>query len=179
MESIADHPNTSQPNIFRRRWIAGLISVCPPKAKVTHSNRVGCAIFLLFPARCMRPTRNCNYVFMRASKLRKSSRLQWNPAANCQSHIGHAARRSTGFCFIHSASRGAPIRDDRTETSANAVCRQSIQLHADALGAVEQPSQVKAGQGIVGITPDKRGESRHRGRVAGLELCKRRCIIGH
>jgi hypothetical protein len=34
MESIAAHPNTSQPNNFRRRWTAGLISVCPPKADV-------------------------------------------------------------------------------------------------------------------------------------------------
>src|SRR5216684_4567486 len=43
MESIVAHPNTGRPFDFRRRWTAGLIGVCPPKAKVTRSNRVGCA----------------------------------------------------------------------------------------------------------------------------------------
>ena len=31
----------AQPFDFRRRWTAGLIDVCPPKAKITRSNRVG------------------------------------------------------------------------------------------------------------------------------------------
>ena len=38
-------PNTS---IFHRRWTAGSISVCPPKAKATRSNHVGSASFSLF-----------------------------------------------------------------------------------------------------------------------------------
>src|SRR5258708_39510364 len=45
MESIEAHPNTGQPYNFRRRWTAGLVGDCPPKAKVTRSNRVGRASF--------------------------------------------------------------------------------------------------------------------------------------
>src|SRR6266571_2478318 len=41
MESIEAHPNTGQPFNFHRRWTAGLVGDCPPKAKVTRSNRVG------------------------------------------------------------------------------------------------------------------------------------------
>ena len=48
----------------------------------------------------------------------------------------------------------------------------SFQLHADALGAVEQPSQVEAGQRIVGMQPDQRGKRRHRRGVAGFEFQK-------
>jgi hypothetical protein len=55
---------------------------------------------------------------------------------------------------------------------------QLFQLHADAFGTVEQPSQVKAGQGIVGMKPDNCGESRHGVSVTGLELCKRSSIVG-
>jgi hypothetical protein len=37
-----------------------------------------------------------------------------------------------------------------------------------ALGTVEHPFKVKAGQGIAGVKPDQRGESGHRAGVAGL-----------
>ncbi len=56
--------------------------------------------------------------------------------------------------------------------------RQLFQQHADAFGTVEQPPQVKAGEGIVGMKPDNCGESRHGGSVASLELCKRGSIVG-
>jgi hypothetical protein len=46
-------------------------------------------------------------------------------------------------------------------------------LYVNALGAVEQAPQVKAGQGIVGVHPDQRGEGRHGGGIAGLHLGKR------
>ena len=46
-------------------------------------------------------------------------------------------------------------------------------MHANALGAVEQPAEVKAGQRVVGMQPDQRGESRHRRGVAGLEFGER------
>jgi len=42
IQVLAQHFN------FRRRRTAGLVGVCPPKAKVTRSNRVGCASFFLF-----------------------------------------------------------------------------------------------------------------------------------
>jgi len=45
MKSIVAHPSTGPPFNFRRRRTAGLVGVCPPKAKVTRSNRVGCARF--------------------------------------------------------------------------------------------------------------------------------------
>src|SRR6516165_9053211 len=42
----------------------------------------------------------------------------------------HAARRSAGCCFIHSASCGAPIRHDCIETSAKSdvvtVCSEQL-----------------------------------------------------
>jgi hypothetical protein len=97
----------------------------------------------------------------------------------CRSHIAMPRGAAPDAASSIRQAAGAPIRHGCTVTSANAARRQSIQLHADAFGAVEQSSQVKAGQGIVGMKPDKCGESRHRGRVTGLELCKRRCIIGY
>jgi hypothetical protein len=45
-----------------------------------------------------------------------------------------------------------------------------FQLHADAFGAIEQPSQVKASQRIVGMQPDQCCEGRHRRCVSGLQL---------
>jgi hypothetical protein len=55
----------------------------------------------------------------------------------------HAARRSAGCCFIHSASCGAPIKQDCIETSAKsevgdglfvAVCRRGKTAeHGDGL----------------------------------------------
>jgi hypothetical protein len=57
MESIVAHPNTGQPFNFRRRWTAGFVGVCSPKAKVTRSNPVGCAKFRPFRINCER--RDC------------------------------------------------------------------------------------------------------------------------
>src|SRR6266576_1843036 len=45
-----------------------------------------------------------------------------------------------------------------------------FELQADALGAVEQPSQMEASQRIVGMQSDQSGKGRHRSRVTGLQL---------
>ena len=55
-------------------------------------------------------------------------------------------------------------------------------LHANALAAIEQPPQMKAGQRVIRMLPDKGCEGRHRRDVVGLQfgegfgilLCRRR-----
>jgi hypothetical protein len=55
-EWVETHPNTDQPFNFRRRWTAGLVGVCSPKAKVTRSNRIGRATPIELLALCKAPT---------------------------------------------------------------------------------------------------------------------------
>ena len=68
MESIVAHPSTGPTLRFRRRWTAGLIGVCPPKAKVTRSNRVGCASFSLFSSAIWALGLRLQFCFVRSSK---------------------------------------------------------------------------------------------------------------
>jgi hypothetical protein len=55
----------------------------------------------------------------------------------------------------------------------------SIQLHPDALGAIQQSLEVEARQRIVGVRPDKSGECRHGRGAARFELCKSLRILRH
>src|SRR5258705_4852592 len=47
---------------------SGELDRCPPKAKVTRSNRVGCASFSLFYNAICRPSLRLQFWFIRASK---------------------------------------------------------------------------------------------------------------
>src|SRR6266478_2430863 len=54
-----------------------------------------------------------------ANPREESCFLPYTPLPSCSPITQrHAARRSAGCCFIHSASCGAPIRQDCIETSA-------------------------------------------------------------
>src|SRR5690348_10909644 len=46
----------------------------------------------------------------------------------------------------------------------------SLKLHPNALGAIEQPLQVKSGERIVGVLPDQSRKCRHRAGFPCLEL---------
>ena len=86
---LAEHLN------FRRRWAARLVGVCPPKAKVTRSNRVGCAILSLFAARCA-----CPHQTVTPSRSRQVSNPKRKSAAAlrrfcCRSPLRHAANRDS------------------------------------------------------------------------------------
>src|SRR6185437_7475154 len=91
-------------------------------------------------------------------------------------------RRKTRFCFwpcarpprvpsIAAAARepSEPINSRRRMCPPSAAL---FQLHADALGAIQQPPEMKARQRVVGMQSDQGGKSRHRRRVARLEFCK-------
>src|SRR3954467_6269469 len=79
-------------------------------------------------------------------------------------------RRLVGCVFISHGSRRAQERAPHHEAEYSRFTTLLFQLHADALGAVEQPSKMKAGQRVVGMRSDQRGESRHRRGVACLQL---------
>src|SRR3954464_15987959 len=52
-----------------------------------------------------------------------------------------------------------------------------LELHTNALGAVKQPSQMEAGERVLGMQADQRGKCRHCRGVSGFKFRERLGIL--
>jgi hypothetical protein len=62
--------------------------------------------------------------------------------------------------------------DQRSRKTHDALGVNSTEFHPNALAAIEQPPQMKAGQRIFRMHANQRGECRHGALIARIELGK-------
>src|SRR5438876_12411998 len=118
----------------------------------------------------------------RRAQLAGAKRRQWPPRGSdmfrgSRKAFGQRQQRVKTHAFDLKAGVGrSPARILKHRRDEGVIAGRKIlrhlwlpwmalfELQADALGAVEQPSQVEASQRIVGMQPDQRGKGRHRRR---------------